>query len=53
MDGGAHGDWAQDVLMQLPVDLFPYEPFAGRIRELRHNVTSYDAWILRILRRRR
>jgi len=31
-------------LMQLDIDLFPFEPFADRIWELRHNVTSYDAW---------
>jgi predicted nucleic acid-binding protein len=30
--------------MQLDIDLVPFEPFAGRIWELRHNVTSYDAW---------
>ena len=30
--------------MQLDIDLFPFEPFADRIWELRHNVTSYDAW---------
>lgn len=35
---------AQDDLMQLNIDLFPFEPFADRIWELRHNVTSYDAW---------
>jgi predicted nucleic acid-binding protein len=35
---------AQDDLMQLAIDLFPFEPFADRIWELRHNVTSYDAW---------
>lgn len=35
----AHAD-----LRALRVDLFPYEPFAGRIWELRGNVTSYDAW---------
>jgi len=35
---------AQDDLMQLDIDLFPFEPFADRIWELRHNVTSYDAW---------
>ncbi len=34
---------AQDDLMQLDVELFPFEPFASRIWELRHNVTSYDA----------
>jgi len=35
---------AQDDLMELDIDLFPFEPFADRIWELRHNVTSYDAW---------
>mgnify|MGYP001547161107 CR=1 FL=1 len=35
---------ARNDLMQLDIDLFPFEPFADRIWELRHNVTSYDAW---------
>lgn len=35
----AHAD-----LQALRIDLFPYEPFAGRIWELRANVTAYDAW---------
>jgi predicted nucleic acid-binding protein len=35
---------AQDDLMQLDINLFSFEPFADRIWELRHNVTSYDAW---------
>jgi predicted nucleic acid-binding protein len=35
---------AQDDLMQLDIELFPFEPFASRTWELRHNVTSYDAW---------
>ncbi|MGO9935379.1 MAG: type II toxin-antitoxin system VapC family toxin [Steroidobacteraceae bacterium] len=35
---------AQDDLMQLDIDLFPFEPFAGRAWELHQNVTSYDAW---------
>ena len=39
---------AQDDLMQLDIDLFPFEPFAGRIWELRHNLTSYDAWYVAI-----
>jgi predicted nucleic acid-binding protein len=34
--------------MQLDIDLFPFEPFAGRIWELRRNVTSYDAWYVAI-----
>lgn len=39
---------AQDDLMQLDIELFPFEPFAGRIWELRHNVISYDAWYVAI-----
>ena len=39
---------AQDDLMQLDVEPFPFEPFANRIWELRHNVTSYDAWYVAI-----
>ena len=35
---------ARNDLMQLDIDVFPFEPFADRIWELRHNVTSYDAW---------
>ena len=35
----AHGD-----LLMLPVELFPYEPFAARVWELRASVTAYDAW---------
>jgi hypothetical protein len=38
---------AQDDLMQLDIELFPFEPFAGRIWELRHNVTSYDACVVK------
>jgi predicted nucleic acid-binding protein len=39
---------AQEDLMQLNIELFPFEPFADRIWELRHNVTSYDAWYVAI-----
>ncbi|MCP3962623.1 MAG: type II toxin-antitoxin system VapC family toxin [bacterium] len=35
---------AQRDLMQLDLVLFPFEPFAGRVWELRANLTSYDAW---------
>jgi predicted nucleic acid-binding protein len=35
---------AQDDLMQLDMELFSFEPFADRVWELRHNMTSYDAW---------
>ena len=37
---------ARNDLMQLDIDLFAFEPFADRIWELRHNVTSYDAWYI-------
>ena len=35
---------AQEDLMDLNIQLFSFEPFAERIWELRHNMTSYDAW---------
>lgn len=35
----AHGD-----LLDLRVELFPYEPFAERVWELIENITAYDAW---------
>ena len=31
-------------LLRLDVELFPYEPFAARVWELRRDLTSYDAW---------
>ncbi|HKY16995.1 MAG TPA: type II toxin-antitoxin system VapC family toxin [Microthrixaceae bacterium] len=34
----AHGD-----LVELPVELWPYEPLADRVWELRSSVTAYDA----------
>lgn len=39
----AHGD-----LVQISLRLFPYEPFADRVWELRHNVTPYDAWYVAV-----
>jgi len=45
------GDISTDVaalahmdLTTLPVELFPYEPFAPRVWELHRNLTAYDAW---------
>jgi predicted nucleic acid-binding protein len=35
---------AQEDLMQLDIDLFSFEPFSDRIWELRHSITSHDAW---------
>ena len=31
-------------LLRLDVQLFPFAPFAGRVWELRSNLSSYDAW---------
>lgn len=39
---------AQQDLMQLGIELFPFEPFADRIWALRHTVTSYDAWYVAV-----
>ena len=45
------GDISGDVaglaysdLCNLAVDLYPFEPFAERVWELRPTVTAYDAW---------
>ena len=45
------GDISADVaalahmdLTALPVEFFPYEPFAPRVWELHRNLTAYDAW---------
>jgi predicted nucleic acid-binding protein len=35
---------AYEDFMDLDLYLHSFEPFAERIWELRHNVTSYDAW---------
>jgi predicted nucleic acid-binding protein len=35
---------AHDDLLALRIDLFPFEPFAERVWELRFSVTAYDAW---------
>ena len=42
----AYGD-----LLDLAVELFPFEPFAERIWELRQNVTVYDAWYVALAER--
>lgn len=31
-------------LLELRVDLYPFEPVAARVWELRHNLTTYDGW---------
>jgi predicted nucleic acid-binding protein len=45
---GAAANAAYQDLLQLHLELFPYEPFAGRIWELRHGITSYDAWYVAV-----
>jgi predicted nucleic acid-binding protein len=35
---------AFEDLMELEVELHAFEAFSERVWELRHNVTSYDAW---------
>jgi predicted nucleic acid-binding protein len=39
----AHGD-----LMHLELELFPFDPFADRVWELRHTMTSYHAWYVAV-----
>jgi predicted nucleic acid-binding protein len=39
----AHSD-----LLDLRVELFPYDPCAARVWELRDNVTCYDAWYVTV-----
>ena len=45
------GDVSSDVaslahadLLELPVDLYPHEPLADRVWQLRGTITAYDAW---------
>ena len=35
---------AQRDLLRLDIQLFPFAPFAGRVWDLRSNLSSYDAW---------
>ncbi len=37
---------AHAELLRLTIELFPYEPLAQRVWELRQNVTPYDAWYI-------
>jgi predicted nucleic acid-binding protein len=39
---------AYEDLTQLRIELFSFEPFAERVWELRHNLTSYDAWYVAV-----
>lgn len=42
----AHGD-----LLDMRLDLFPYEPFAERVWDLRGSVATYDGWYVAIAER--
>jgi predicted nucleic acid-binding protein len=44
----AEANAAHEDLMQLNLELFSFDPFAERIWELRHTVTSYDAWYIAV-----
>lgn len=35
---------ARRDLLRRDIELLPFAPFADRVWELRHNVSSYDAW---------
>ncbi|MGH2732868.1 MAG: type II toxin-antitoxin system VapC family toxin [Actinomycetota bacterium] len=37
----AHAD-----LVGFDIELFPFEPFASRVWQLRRNLTAYDAWYI-------
>ena len=39
---------AYEDMLQLNIELQPFDPFAERIWELRHAVTSYDAWYVAV-----
>jgi predicted nucleic acid-binding protein len=45
---GPQTDAAFEDLMLLELDLLPFDPFAERVWELRHNITSHDAWYVAI-----
>lgn len=38
-------------LIELDVELHPFEPFASRVWALRHSVSPYDAWYLALAER--
>ena len=44
----ADGDRARQHLLLLDLVLVPFAPFAERVWQLRHNLTSYDAWYVAI-----
>ena len=46
--GTPEANAAYEDLMLLDIELLPFEPFGNRIWELRHTVTSYDAWYVAV-----
>jgi predicted nucleic acid-binding protein len=42
----AEANAAHEDLMQLQLELLAFDPFGERVWELRHAVTSYDAWYI-------
>lgn len=44
----AEANGAQEDLSQLEIEQFPFVPFSDRIWEMRHTVTSYDAWYVAV-----
>jgi predicted nucleic acid-binding protein len=39
---------AFDDLMDLALEIYPFEPFADRVWALRHGVTGYDGWYVAV-----
>ncbi|MBV6424324.1 MAG: Ribonuclease VapC9 [Steroidobacteraceae bacterium] len=44
----AEANAAHEDLMLLGIELLPFDPFAERVWELRHTITSYDAWYVAV-----
>ncbi len=44
----AEANGAYEDLTQLEIEQFPFEPFSDRIWELRHTISSYDAWCVAV-----
>jgi predicted nucleic acid-binding protein len=44
----AEANAAHEDFMQLDIELFSFEPFSDRVWDLRHDVTSYDAWYVAV-----
>jgi len=44
----AEADAAHADLQRLAIELYPFEPFADRVWQLRRQVKSYDAWYVAI-----